>query len=300
MVMKKLAKKMWLVFGMCLMACSGLMADSPGEEFLHVLPDESKVIIKGTYGCYVGLGYEIAISQSNAVISAIVNDSSEHYEMSVDRDAYQSFWSYYLSVKDRLGDEYGEWITTGSFRGAITIQYEVDGCVQADEISIYGELFKDDVFRALFEKYIRLVPDQYLEPIGRYRYVVGPSWFAEGNRISVCDVGSLGCGFESGDVVVVYGKYRLDGCSEAEVVLRLISPDGREGMHTNVLQETKTTVTGEEGCFELGLVGIDSGYLNLSLQTADGTHEELGVVYFGTKKQMRKVRRLGLVLFDLQ
>ena len=136
------------------------------------LPIESKIQIKGIYGCVEALPYEITIHQKGNVVIITHEDKYKYgrKEFSLNIKRFKVFWKIF-SLFDIMSfnESYGTMGSTADFRGDLTIDIVTADGSLSKKIHIPGTTIENEEFLNLLYVIIWLVDEDmdvldYLKP----------------------------------------------------------------------------------------------------------------------------------------
>jgi len=126
-------------------------------------------------------------------------------------------------------------------------------------------------------------------------FTVGPKKFKDGDTIEVQQVRATSPKLESGDTIVVSGKYVLKSEERAIISLSLTQTEG-DGKE-RVVATQWTEVKKGSGEFKLSYDVKHVGALHLTFSSVP-ERKSFGTVYFGTSAQLERIQNMSLSDFD--
>jgi len=117
-------------------------------------------------------------------------------------------------------------------------------------------------------------------------FTIGVKSFHDGDSISITEVKATSPDLKTGDKVSVKGHYTL--ASQPKASLCLFQSDKGSGA-TPIRPEQQISITKGRGDFELSETLESEGYLHVSFYPVPAG-EPFGGLYFGTAKQMEKIK----------
>lgn len=119
------------------------------------------------------------------------------------------------------------------------------------------------------------------------RWLMGPSFFRQGDSIAITGVRASSSEFKVGDTVKVTGRYTLSSKPRALLCLNMTTTDKGDGWEPDVLQQELQIARGS-GEFVLSATIKEAGHLHLTFYDIY-TGNPFGGFYFGTDQQMRDI-----------
>jgi len=123
-----------------------------------------------------------------------------------------------------------------------------------------------------------------LQPV---TYVQGPSFFREGDSITITKVLASSPEFQVGDTVKVTGRYTLSSRPQARLCLYVTATSKNSGATPNVPEQEMKALQGS-GDFVLSEPIREEGRLHLTFYDSETWHP-FGGFYFGTEQQMQGI-----------
>lgn len=129
------------------------------------LPEKSKIVIEGSYGCFVGCPYSLEIKQDGEAITIQGQNNLEKFSKDMSLEEYEIFWSSLLELHPfELQDEYGQEVITGAFFGTLLIEYTDNNETLSKEVTFIKGILKDIEFEKVYNVIMDLLEENQRIP----------------------------------------------------------------------------------------------------------------------------------------